>query len=354
MPESSGGVMLTQMLHGRHMVAAALCVGLVVDAAPAAAGPSDEATRLHRLGYERGKAGDYAGAIAAFKAAYKLRAKPVLICNIGLAYEHWGRLPQAELFLSRCDAHPPKRRAANFRKYSARTKKKLTQGSFARVRIIGDPTGATVRVSGFAPDETFATPHTIWLAYGDHELTLRKQGYRQKVEKLSISNSAPRDVVVKLEPVPPKPVTGPPEKKRPPVHVAVPKKRPVGKPLPILPPPRQTRARSSRLPLYVTAAGAVLLAGGVTGHVFAARARDAATSASPTPPGQTNTDYQRNLEAFRTRRAITIGLYAAGGVAVAIGVYLYTRKHPVRERPSVALAPFATSRSAGVSFVWVR
>jgi len=346
--------MLTQMLPGRHIVAAALGVALALGPAFAAAGPDDEATRLHRLGYERGKAGDYAGAIAAFKAAYKLHAKPVLIRNIGLAYEHWGRLPQAELFLSRCDAHPPKRRAANFRTYSARTKNKLTRGSFARIRITSKPTGATVRVSGFAPDETFTTPHTIWLAYGEHEVTLRKKGHRQRVEKLSVINSAARDVVVHLEPAPPKPVAGPAEKHEPPVRVTVPKQRPVTEPLAVPPPPRPTRARSSRLPLYVTAAGALLLAGGVTTHVFAARARDAASSATPTPPGQTNTDYQRNLEAFRTRRAMTIGLYATGGAALAVGLYLYTRKHATRERPSVALTPFATSRSAGVSFVWVR
>lgn len=342
---ASGGVMLMPMLPGRHLLAAALCAALSLNAAVVGAAPDDEATRLHRLGYERGKAGDFAGAIAAFKAAHKLRAKPVLICNVGLAYKHWGRLPQAELFLSRCDAEPPARRAASFRKYLAETRTKLAAGSFARLRITSKPAGATVRVSGFAPDETFQTPRTIWLAFGEHELRVSKDGYKPHVERVSLTQSGQREVVVELKRPPPPVKVEPRPEKPPPVRRIVADKQPV--------PPKPVRA--SRVPLVITAAGLALLAGGGVGHFFAARARDAASSADPTPPGAGNSEYEQNLQTFRSRRTIAVGLYAAGGVALAVGVYLYARNRgATRERPSVALTPFATPSSAGVSFVWMR
>ena len=64
-----------------------LVIALVVGAPIAAVADPAEADRLAADAATLAKAGDFVGAAAKFRDAYKADPQPKLICNIGIAYQ---------------------------------------------------------------------------------------------------------------------------------------------------------------------------------------------------------------------------------------------------------------------------
>ncbi len=63
--------------------------------------------------------------------------------------------------------------------------------------------------------------------------------------------------------------------------------------------------------------------------------------------------YNDALDVFVNRRLVTIGLYTAGGIALAAGLYLYSRGGKTKER-SVAVTPYVSPAGGGLALTWTR
>jgi len=102
--------------------------------------------------------------------------------------------------------------------------------------------------------------------------------------------------------------------------------------------PTAAAGRPSRVPTYLMIGGLALAAGGLASHLFLLQpVRDdlaAAASAHDEP------EYRRLESRFDTRRTLTIGLYAAGGLAIATGFILRYTVFKRAETPAqLSIAP---------------
>lgn len=167
------------------------------------------ADRLVLEGKRLGDAGRVMEAIERFKAAEAKYPRAIHGCNIGLAYAQLKSYPQALLFLEQCRSRATGPLPAWVEARYQRTLETLSQGGYTAVEIVSDPAGADVQVVGFAKDETFTTPRTVWLSTGEAEFQISREGFVPQRKTLKLVGKSGR-LAVTLQRVPvPEPVAPP-------------------------------------------------------------------------------------------------------------------------------------------------
>jgi hypothetical protein len=286
-------------------VRVALAVAVLVSLASARPARADEADDVAARGEELAKQGEWASAIAAFKAADHAHPRATYSCLVGLTYLRRDLLAQAELFLARCKdrgtaADPV---PAWFDEAATQLAHKLDGAHLAAVTFTATPAFATLSIGSFQPDETFA-PRTVHLAAGTYIVTASAAGYRDATERLVVADDAPRTLALRLEL--------------------------------LYPPP-------SRVPLVVAIAGVAVVA---AGFVY---------DEAEVQPVRSDLSSTQSLLAWRALEAeltsdrhVAIALWSAGAVAVATAAVLrLTVFRPVRPLTIGA----AATRGGGIATV---
>jgi hypothetical protein len=255
---------------------------------------ADELTDLEAKGEALAKDSEYTQAISAFKAADLLKPRASHACMIGLAYMRRELWPQAELFLALCEKRtapgdqPPDWIDDAEHQLAA----KLSAAQIPAVTIVVQPAGADAHlaVSSFAPDERFA-PQTIHLSPGKHILEVTATGYRDQEKEITVRPAQPQTVVFALESVAP---------------VPAPRIAPAG-----------PSSRRSTIPWIVMGAGTALVGIAALYDLGALQpARDHLLHA------ESSAAYDAYTGDFSSARVATIGLFAAGALAITAGVAL--------------------------------
>jgi protein-S-isoprenylcysteine O-methyltransferase Ste14 len=308
--------------------------------ATAAADPSGD--QLRASGEKLAKDGRYSEAIAAFKAADKLTPRATNWCLIGLAYTRRELWPQAEIAIERCTrlASAADPLPSWLPALEAQLAARLAAVDVAAVDIAVEPAGVTAEltVSSFAPDETFHA-RVIHLPFGHQVISATAPGYARADVAIDIADRKPQHVVLKLQS---SAAAQPEVASTPPPIIAT---RPVAvAPVAEVPAPQRVRP----VPWIVMGAGAGLaVAGAIVEATWFKTARDQLSSA--TDKGA----YDQWSGTFDTRREVVIGLYAAGAVAVGVGLVMELTGHRADER-SVQVSVSPTPGGSLVTVGWSR
>jgi len=246
---------------------------------------ADPVDDLIAKGQELGKQGELTQAIAAFKQADARRPRALHACLIGLAYTRRELWPQAEVFFAQCRAREIAGDIApDWAGEAERTlAQKLLAANIPPITITVDPADAKITVSAFEADEVFP-PGVIHLAPGRYQLKVRADGFAPTTREIVVVAGEPQTVEIELVDL----------SKRPPP--------------------------TTQLPALVASGGALLLAGGLAVDllVFQPLRDDRAKSRFLYTEKSADFDHARDL---------TVGLFAAGAIAVGVGVYLAVRDH---------------------------
>jgi hypothetical protein len=306
--------------------------------ATAAADPTGDELRAN--GEKLAKDGRYSEAIAAFKAADKLTPRATNWCLIGLAYTRRELWPQAEITITRCKqlASTADPLPSWLPALEAQLASRLASVDVAAVDIAVEPAGteAELTVSSFAPDETFHA-RVIHLPFGHQVISASAPGYARTDVAIDIVDRTPKHVVLKLQSnvvAKPEVVTPPPPTPTPtPVAVVT---------TPVSAPEPQRRLA----PWIVMGAGAAIaVAGAIVEATWYKSAHDQLAS-------DNYMQYPGDEGAFDTRRDVVIGLYAAGAVAIGVGVVLELTGHRDERSAQISVAP--TRGGSVVSVGWSR
>ncbi len=342
----------------RAVLAIAVFVCAAARVAGADGGAKADADELVREGMELGRAGKLDQAIAAFKRAEAIYPRAVNDCNIGLAYARQNRWAQAHFFLVRCRERWSREETRPMDAWvDQRIKKSLAalkDGDYAPVDIRVTPVDAVVRVSAFAPDETFVGGRIVWLPHGSATVAASREGYQPKEIALAVSGRARQTASIDLSPIPVErptrePDAPPPDVSKPSV-TADPTTDPIG---PTSPPAEPTsppaRSRGAGPWLALGAGVALGIAGGVM-HVQAAGSRSDLIDLEAPGSDASQDEIDGKRDTFHQQRNVTIGLYTAGGIALGVGLYLFLRSDGEGEsrRPVVGAAP-----TKGGGTVWL-
>jgi hypothetical protein len=271
-------------------------VAIVFCAALAHSAAADPARTHVEEGEALARSGRWSEAIAAFKTADRLTPRAHHACLIGLAYIRRELWTQAELFLALCrERTRPDDPAPEWLDLAeSQLRQRSEYSSLAPVDIIVEPASvsAQIVVSSLASDEPFA-PKQIHLPRGHHVITARAPQREPVQAVIEIDDTSARRVVLRFDRSP----------------------------------------HRSRVPTVLTAVGGVTLAAGLAYHTLAlSPVRDElAAAADPNAPDLAR--YDRYSATFDRRRAVTYGLYGAGGALLLTGVVLrYTVYRDAPER----------------------
>ncbi len=186
-----------------------------------------------------------------------------------------------------------------------------------------EPAGAAFTVSSFAPDEKVLPPRVVWLAHGHHDLVIERDGYQPRTVRVEVPG--PTRVSEKLVP---QPEVDPTPERDPGVGVGT-------APVPVPVPPARMSGRRRW--------GKILFYGGLgvaaVGGVFHYLAYSARGRAEELPAGS---GYDDEVATLKWQRAVAIGAYGVGGLAIGTGLYLLlTGKESNSSRAPVMVAPSA-------------
>jgi hypothetical protein len=239
---------------------------------------ADEADELVAKGQALAEQGEWTQAIDRFKAADAARPTAKHACLIGLAYTRRELWPQAELFFARCRnrATAAEPLPTWYAGAMAELQGKLADAGAVAVALAIDPPVANARItlSSFAADEQLEA-QTIHLAPGRYVVIAEAPDFQPARREIVVVAGQPQNVMIHLD----------------------------------------RRFRPSRVPPGLVIGGAAALAGALAFDAFVLQpARDALAG--------TNAAYDANLDAFRTKRAVTIGMFAGGAALVLAGVAL--------------------------------
>ncbi len=274
---------------------------------------ADDVDDLVAQGEELAKASEFSRAIAAFKAADAKRPQAKLSCLIALAYTRRELWPQAELFLAQCQT----RATADdplpdwFEQAQATLADKLLAIHAAEITITVTPATARVTVSSFESDEVFA-PRAIHLARGRYTIEASATGYVTASRDVVVDSDRPQTVEIAL---------------KTPAELAP-------------PPPPPPEPEPPRAPLYVIAAGGVVGLGGLAYHLLVFKPAYDRLASAPNVFA-----YADDRPDFRTKRDVTIGIYSAAAVTIAIGAILHWKLQP---------AAVVTAHGVALSLEWAR
>jgi hypothetical protein len=308
--------------------------------ATAAAAPTGDELRAN--GEKLAKDGRYSEAIAAFKAADKLTPRATNWCLIGLAYTRRELWPQAEITIERCKqlASAADPLPSWLPALEAQLASRLASVDVAAVDIAVEPASATAEltVSSFAPDETFHA-RVIHLPFGHQVISASAPGYPRADVAIDIVDRAPQHVVLKLQST----VAAKPEVAQTPSPSLSPA------PVVVTPAPVAAPEHHRGLTPWIVMGGGAALA--VAGAIVEATWFKSAHDQLASEPN--NTAYASDEGTFDTRRDVVIGLYAAGAVAVGVGVVLELTGHHRDER-SVQVSVAPAPGGSVLTFGWSR
>jgi len=257
---------------------------------------ADDVDDLVAKGEDAAKQLQFSQAIQAFKAADAQRPRAKHACLIGLAYTRRELWPQAELFFAACRARATADDPLPDWIGAAETQlaAKLAAIDVAAVTIVVTAPNAKLTVSSFEPDETFP-PRTIHLARGKHVIEASAPGFQSATREIVVTGNAPQTVAIELHPPPPPP------------------------PPPAPPPPLAPR--------LVIAGGAALAVAGGAYQLFVYKPARDQLAAAPNVFA-----YAAAKHTFEVRRDVTVALYGAAAVTLAVGIVLELRGHPPRDQ----------------------
>lgn len=262
---------------------------------------SDKALALNKEGTKLAEQGKHADAIERFKAAEVLLPRYQHHCNIGIAYQDSGKLPQALLFLQSCVARAGKNASAASKTRLATLETKLKSAPWGTLVVTGEQ--LRVAVAPWADEEWIVDGQRAFvLEQGPASLLVKRRDGTTWTQPVTVESGS--TVTVALAPPPPPPVAvavvTPPEKKPEPVKEPPP---PPPEPVKIVAP---VEAPGPLTPWIVAGSGAALLALGTITY-FAAASQ--VTSFPSTAPESALTGY----------RALVVTTYASWGLgAVAL------------------------------------
>ncbi len=288
-----------------------LVAGVCVAIATPARG-DDDPTALQHRGEQLAKEGQFAEAIDVFKAADAIRPTTEHACLIGLAYGRRNLYGQAELFFDLCheravDGDPVPSWVA---KVERQFRERLDQAKLAPIKIVvKHGANARIVVSAFAADEAFSA-RTIHLSPGRHTITVTvpaRGGDRERapIERaIVVEGSDPQKVVIDAR--------APTEE------------------------PATEGSSGGHLGRNVAIVGVGILVAGAVVHGTWYRSELNELEAAQNPPDVAR--YDAHVDAYRTSRYVTVGLYGAGAVTAIIGLVLHaTRGHEAS--PAVSIVP---------------
>ncbi|MEO8699296.1 MAG: hypothetical protein ABI867_04605 [Kofleriaceae bacterium] len=260
----------------------------------ARADDSERAATLRGRGDELARRGEYADAIAAFKAADRASPRAAHACLIALAYLRRSLWPQAELYLARCE----RRRTASdpIPEWIDDARAQLAAGLAAapvttvEVRIEPASVAAMIRVSAF-PDDVF-DPQPIHLQAGRYTIEVAAPGFATVTRAIELDGKGRRVIEVELEAA-----------RRPVVEIVAAK---VNSPV-------RPWAMRFAVTSGVAAVGAIAL------HVLAARTRADLGEAT------TLDAYRARETRFDLERASAISLYGVAAITGGLALYLRAR-----------------------------
>ena len=315
----------------------AFCLVIVAGPATGRADESEDARksadRLVLEGKKLGDAGRVMEAIERFKAAEAKYPRAIHGCNIGLAYAQLKSYPQALLFLEQCRSRATGPLPAWVEARYQRTLETLNQGGYTAVEIVSDPAGADVQVVGFAKDETFTTPRTVWLSTGEAEFQISREGFVPQRRTMTLAGKTGRlAVTLQRVPVPepaPPPRTAPEPIAPTPTTPATPAAIAAPPPAPQAPPKGRTSLKIAGGTLFGIGALASLV-GWVPGFV---ELRSIAVPKND--PGYGAFDRKRD-QLYKSTYPIlfaTTGVVTLAGVAILVAGF----KLPASKSSSVSL-----------------
>ena len=295
-------------------------------AGPALADPQSDADALVREADTHFVAGEFHRAIQKLKGAQRLYPRAEQDCNVGLAYTRLERWHQAHLFLDRCRRFATSALPEWVDPRFSDVLSHLESEDYGLLALAVDPTGADVRASAYAPDESALAPAELWVPAGEHRVHASKEGYRPESRVVTVERGAKvvlsLALVAEVVAAPPEPVALPPE---PVVEVeaapAVEAERPIW-------------------PWIVLGTGVASLGAAVGLHVLAVDTRSEAEGLPPGLGGGAHPDFSGLESDFELERGLAIGFYAAAAVATGVAIYgLLDEPDPSTPRAGVSPLP---------------
>ena len=315
----------------------------------AQAGESDNRRAAYREGYAAVQAKNWPEAYAIFERLWREAPTYDVALHLGHAEYNLGKKREAAEHLAFGVAHVPpgeaKEVAEGAKRALARVKEEL-----CTITLIVDRAGAAVRVDGESKGTT-PIDFEIFVDPGAHVIEATLAGYETATDKFEASQGEHRNVVLKLDPLPPGAT-------------------PAGSGATTAPTPGEDRQGSStgRTVALLTGAGVTLAAGvttlvfGLKGSSAANRADDARAEAnrygpnacgSPmaAPPGVCASIKDAEDDRVAANRGANISLALTGVAAVATATMFFVWPRKTAERAgAITIAPSAT-RDAGALFV---
>jgi hypothetical protein len=244
---------------------------------------ADEADELVASGEELARRGEYSRAIEQFKQADARRPRARNACLIALTYTRRELWAQAEIALASCHARAgtgdPLPAWVDELDRTLATKLDAVDVAPISIRVEPPSPSATISISSFSPDETFA-PRVVHLAPGTYTVTAAVPGRARVTSTIVVVDRAPQTVTLQV--VPPEP--------------------------------------PSRMPWLLIGAGGLLAAGGLAFDLLAVQpARSRLEDAAGTLNGSAWVEHSRT---FDRRRALTVGMFAGAAIAAGVGVAL--------------------------------
>jgi PEGA domain-containing protein len=198
------------------------------------------------------RAGDFAGALADFQVANRIKATPQAERYIGRCLDALGQFPAATEWYDRFLAHVPRKMGPQGDR--TRTREEEIKGMPGKVHIESNPPGATVTIDD--KPESAPTPTDVELAPGLHRVQFTEPKRLPAQKSIAVPYASTQTVIAKLEP---KPSLAPPAQ-QPIAEEAEPSSPPD-------PPPSPAEPRGRGSGLAYAAGGLAVVAAGV-GAVF--------------------------------------------------------------------------------------
>jgi hypothetical protein len=263
-------------------------------APPAADKPDLAAAKKHYFeGDTKYKAGDFAGALAEFKAANEIKGTPQAERYIGMCEDALRHYPAAVEWYDKFLAHVPEKLAPQGDEIKKREAE--IKAMPAKIKVDSTPPGASVVVDD--KPQTGVTPLEVDVAPGTHLLKLSAQGRMGMSKALDVSFASETSVVVDLPAEAPPPPPPPVAQEAPP-------------PPPPVPPPPPPEPRS-KVPAWVTGGIAVVAAGVGTAFGIVTLNDKSSYNTNPTTSTADNGDTHALITDMAFGVAITFGVTSA-------------------------------------------
>lgn len=164
---------------------------------PAEQDASESARERFAAGRGSYQRGDYENAIAEWTAAYEIDPRPLILYNLSQAYERNGQLPEAANALERylAEAAPDDEHVDVARARLHAISGRLQQTG---IRITGAPRGSELVVDGRSLGG-LPRAEVVRVEPGDHEVVVRKDGYRPFRARVGVPAGRSVEVEVELE-----------------------------------------------------------------------------------------------------------------------------------------------------------